>query len=140
MGIFLIVLSVFIFLIYFFTDASSAVQQIVQYIGYLCSSVFLSAGLIIIKLNEIIQGKENKKEITGSVSDIKTNDNNKNIKITEKQESSPVFMVIFALVIGVIIITVIFKFFIRANCKTIFVKKYRMSTSEKLSHKVRIFC
>jgi len=28
----------------------------------------------------------------------------------------------------------------RANCKTIFVKKYRMSTSEKLSHKVRIFC
>ena len=35
---------------------SSAAQQTVQYLGFVCSSVFIVGGFILLKLNKIIKG------------------------------------------------------------------------------------
>jgi hypothetical protein len=40
----------------FLTDVSSAPQQTIQYLGFVCASIFISSGLIMISVKKSIEG------------------------------------------------------------------------------------
>jgi len=61
LGIISIVIGAILFIFHISIDTNSAPQQSVQYLGFVCSSIFLVGGMILIKLNEIksINSKSN---------------------------------------------------------------------------------
>jgi len=62
LGIICIVLGVFWGIIAFTTGINSAFQQTVQYLGFVCSSVFLVGGFILIKLHKLFGPKKQQKD------------------------------------------------------------------------------
>ena len=59
LGIISCLLGAIIFLINLFLNTSGAPQQIIQYLGYVCASIFVASGLIMINSKIIPQDKKN---------------------------------------------------------------------------------
>ena len=58
MGIIAIVAGAVWFILSFAMDPSSAPQQTIQYLGFVCGSIFIIGGLLFLRLNKIIIKKE----------------------------------------------------------------------------------
>jgi glucan phosphoethanolaminetransferase (alkaline phosphatase superfamily) len=59
-GIISIIIGAILFIANLFIDTNSAVQQTVQYLGYVCSSVFIVGGFIIISIKQNFNYLENR--------------------------------------------------------------------------------
>ena len=61
LGVISLIIGIIIFIYHISINVSSAPQQTVQYLGFVCASIFLMGGIILIKLNEmkIINQKSN---------------------------------------------------------------------------------
>jgi len=74
-GIICIVIGVIWFISSFMVDPSSAPQQTVQYLGFVCGSIFVIGGVILLKLNKIVTNTEEQNNLiqkiinTGNISE-----------------------------------------------------------------------
>jgi len=58
LGVISIIIGIVIFGINFFTGTNSAVQQTVQYLGFVCASIFVVGGFIIITVKKCFENND----------------------------------------------------------------------------------
>jgi membrane-bound ClpP family serine protease len=70
-GMILIIIGVIVFFYHFIIDTNSAIQQTVQYLGFVCGSIFFVGGIIVFKIDKLKEIFIEKNDILGRQENIK---------------------------------------------------------------------
>ena len=85
-GVACIVIGIIIFFIGLKVDPVSAVQQTVQYLTYVCSSIFIMGGLIWLKLDDILDVLSGRKGNPSNKKPVSISSDNENADTRPKHE------------------------------------------------------